>query len=242
MSGLRTERLIRMLGHDGVAKLASSHVLLIGLGGVGSSCGIALARGGVGSIRIVDFDSVDITNINRQALAFESTIGKKKTDVMRDIILDINPEAQVESVDMRVLPENVEDIFPASPLDYCIDAQDTIATKLALAQYCENNGIPFISSMGAANKVDPTLLRYADIYDTEVCPLSRVVRKRARKQGVRHMEVLYTPEQPAETEISPDQVDDWRAGLGTMSYMPPIMGQMLAARVICNLLEIELQQ
>lgn len=242
MPNLRTERLIRMLGEDGVNKLASSRVLLIGLGGVGSSCAVALARGGIGTIRIVDFDTVDITNINRQALAFESTIGKKKTDVMRDIILDINPDAQVEEVDMRVLPDNFEALFDSMPLDYCIDAQDTIATKLVLAAYCENNSIPFISSMGAANKLDPTRLRYADIYETKTCPLSRVVRKRARKCGIKHMEVLYTPEQPAETERGSDRPEDWRAGLGTMSYMPPIMGQMLAARVICNLLDIELQQ
>ena len=230
-----------MLGDDAVGRLSRASVHIIGIGGVGSSCVVALARGGIGSIRVVDYDVVDVTNINRQALAFESTIGRPKTEVMRDMILDINPHAHVECITMRVLPDMVEGLFAGASCDYCIDAQDTIVTKLALASYCEGHGIPFISSMGAANKFDPTKLAFADIYDTRVCPMSRSVRKQARKCGIGHMEVLFTPEQPADVKAQSGAERSERTELGTMSYMPPIMGQMLAARVICNLLGIELQ-
>lgn len=235
----RTSRLERLLGAQGVAKLASARVMVIGIGGVGSNCVEALARGGVGSFVIVDADCVQESNINRQAIAFESTIGRLKVDVMRDMIADINPQAHVETLERHVLPDGVENLFEECPVDYCIDAQDTVTTKLAIAAYCDAHDLPLLSSMGAANTFDPTKLAFADIYETSSCPLSRVVRKQARKAGIKRMRVLYSTEQPAQTQAREGAERSERSDLGTMSYLPAIMGQMLAARAICDVLGIE---
>lgn len=238
---MRFERLERMLGSDALSRLANTHMLVIGVGGVGSNCVVALARGGVGALTIVDYDTVDVSNINRQALAFESTIGRVKIEVMREIILDINPKAKVECINARILPDNVGE-YLTQTFDYCIDAQDTISTKISLAAFCEEEGIAYLSSMGAANKYDPTQLEFADIYETRVCPMCRAVRKQARARGITRMPVLYTPERPAEVSARQEAAREERTELGTMSYMPPIMGQMLAARAICDVLGIEWQR
>lgn len=235
----RTSRLERLLGAQGVAKLASARVMVIGIGGVGSNCVEALARGGVGSFVIIDDDRVEESNVNRQAIAFSSTLGRLKVDVMRDMIADINPQAHVEMLERRVLPDGVENLFEGCPVDYCIDAQDTVTTKLGIAAYCDAHDLPLLSSMGAANTFDPTKLAFADIYETSSCPLSRVVRKQARKAGIKRMRVLYSTEQPAQTQAREGAERSERSDLGTMSYLPAIMGQMLAARAICDVLGIE---
>ena len=244
----RTGRLERLLGGEGVGKLAQSRIMVIGIGGVGSNC--VVARGGIGSLVIVDADRVQESNINRQAIAFESTIGKPKVEVMRNMIADINPQAHVEILERRILSEDVEALFEEHPVNYCIDAQDTVTTKLTIAAYCDAHDLPLLSSMGAANTFDPTKLAFADIYETSSCPLSRVVRKQAfklleqavaaaRKMGIEHMRVLYSTEQPAQTRAREGAGRSERSDLGTMSYIPAIMGQMLAARAICDLLGIE---
>ena len=235
----RTSRLERLLGAQGVAKLASARVMVIGIGGVGSNCVEALARGGVGSFVIVDADCVQESNINRQAIAFSSTLGRPKVEVMREMIADINPQAHVKTIERRILPDDVEGLFEECPVDYCIDAQDTVTTKLAIAAYCDAHDLPLLSSMGAANTFDPTKLAFADIYETSSCPLSRVVRKQARKAGIKRMRVLYSTEQPAQTQAREGAERSERSDLGTMSYLPAIMGQMLAARAICDVLGIE---
>lgn len=235
----RTSRLERLLGAQGVAKLASARVMVIGIGGVGSNCVETLARGGVGSFVIIDDDRVEESNVNRQAIAFSSTLGRLKVDVMRDMIADINPQAHVKTLERRILPDDVESLFEECPVDYCIDAQDTIVTKLALAAYCEEHDLSLLSSMGAANTFDPTKLAFADIYETSSCPLSRVVRKQARKAGIKRMRVLYSTETPAHTQTREGAERSERSDLGTMSYMPAIMGQMLAARCISDALGIE---
>lgn len=235
----RTSRLERLLGAQGVAKLASARVMVIGIGGVGSNCVEALARGGVGSFVIIDDDRVEESNVNRQAIAFESTISRAKVEVMRNMIADINPQAHVKTIERRILPDDVEGLFEECPVDYCIDAQDTVTTKLAIATYCDAHDLPLLSSMGAANTFDPTKLAFADIYETSSCPLSRVVRKQARKAGIKRMRVLYSTEQPAQTQAREGAERSERSDLGTMSYLPAIMGQMLAARAICDVLGIE---
>lgn len=240
MSGeTRTDRLERLLGIEGVARLAESRFMVIGIGGVGSNCVEALARGGIGSFVIVDADCVQESNINRQAIAFTSTIGKPKVEVMRDMIADINPQAHVETLERRILPDDVRGLFEECSVDYCIDAQDTVTTKLAIAAYCDEHDMALLSSMGAANTFDPTKLAFADIYETSSCPLSRVVRKQARKAGIKRMRVLYSTEQPAQTQVREGAERSERSDLGTMSYLPAIMGQMLAARAICDMLGIE---
>ena len=240
MSGeSRTDRLERLLGRGGVERLASTCVMVIGIGGVGSNCVEALARGGVGSFVLVDGDRVQESNVNRQAIAFTSTLGRPKVEVMREMIADINPQAHVKTIERRILPDDVEGLFEECPVDCCIDAQDTIVTKLALAVYCEEHDLPLLSSMGAANTFDPTKLAFADIYETSSCPLSRIVRKQARKMGIRSMRVLYSTETPACTQAREGAERSDRSDLGTMSYMPAIMGQMLAARCISDILGIE---
>ena len=228
-----------LLGAEAIEKLAASHVAVFGVGGVGSFACEALARAGVGELTLIDNDDVALTNRNRQLIALASTTGMPKVEVMREMIAQINPHAQVTALRERILPDDVEGLFAGHPVDYCIDAQDTIVTKLALAAYCDERELPLLSSMGAANTFDPTKLEFADIYETSSCPLSRVVRKQARKMEIRHMRVLYSTEQPAETQARDGAERSERSDLGTMSYIPAIMGQTLAARAICDVLGIE---
>ena len=237
--GSRTSRLERIWGEAGLARVQASSVMVLGLGGVGSSCAEALARGGVGRLILVDHDIVQPSNINRQALAFTSTVGRKKTEVMRAMVADINPDAQVEIVDKFIYAADVDELFApyATQLDYVVDAIDTVSAKLACALYAERAGIRLVSSMGGANKTKPECLRMADLYDTQNCPLCRVMRKEGRKRGLRHLRVLYSCEQPVSSYIPALSDARERSNLGTVSYMPPIMGQFLASEVLRALVE-----
>ena len=230
-----TEKLKVLLGQDGIEKLAQAHVLVLGCGGVGSNCIEALARGGIGKLTVVDHDTVSASNINRQAIAFQSTIGKAKVHVCRDMIADINPDCQVIARPEFVLKENLDD-FISSEYDYVIDAIDTISTKLALAKLADDKDIPLISAMGAANKRDPFSLRCDDVYKTVNCPLCRIMRKEGRKRGIKHLQVVYSCEQPIAVPTPEGASRRERLDLGTMSYMPPIMGQMIASFVIQKLI------
>ena len=230
-------RLKRIIGEDGLEKLDGAIVAVFGLGGVGSSCAEALVRGGVGNFLFVDKDEVEPSNINRQAIAFVSTIGQRKVDVMRAMALDINPDARIETLDAFVNSDNLEELMNAFPKpDYIVDAIDTLTVKVALAKYAQAHGIPIVSAMGGANKLDPTQLEFSKLTKTRVCPLCREMRKIARDNGLEDVDVLFSPEQPVRrsTESRPDRRE--RTELGTMSYMPPIMGQMLAYKVIQKLL------
>ena len=232
-----TSKLELIMGRDGLERLAASTVMVLGVGGVGSNCIDALARGGVGRLIVVDHDVVQASNINRQAIAFHSTIGRKKVDVARDMIADINPEAQVETLDEFVLAENVPEFLDAyvGCLDYLVDAIDTISAKLAVAQYADAHDMRLVSSMGAANKLRPDCFRFADVNDTVNCPLCRIMRKEARKRGIRRLRVLYSCEQPVAVPVREDAARRERSNLGTASFVPPIMGQMIAGEVMCVL-------
>ena len=236
------DRLLLILGQERLERLAQARVMVLGLGGVGSSCAEALARGGVGSLVLVDRDEVATSNINRQALAFQSTIGRPKADVMAEMVRDINPSCEVTSVHAFVDKDRVPDQLGALPRpSYVVDAIDTVSQKLAIAAWCQEQGIPEVSAMGGANKLDPCRLRFAPIEKTQVDPLARIVRKECRKRGIRGLTVLYSDEQPREAEGKRDVIDEHgfvREGasiLGTMSYFPPIMGQMLAGYVLRDL-------
>ncbi|MEG0072090.1 MAG: tRNA threonylcarbamoyladenosine dehydratase [Raoultibacter sp.] len=226
-----------LVGQGGLTKLAGSSVMIFGLGGVGSSCVEALARSGVGTLTIIDAAPVRKSNLNRQAIAFMSTLGRRKTEVMGEMIADINPQATVVAHDVFVLPENLAKFFAKTP-DYVVDALDTVATKLALAQFADARKIALVSSMGAGNKFHPEQLEFADIYDTAVCPLCKIVRKEARARGIERLRVLYSREKPADVPIREGSAREERANIGTMSYLPPIMGQMMASEVIRGLLGI----
>ena len=242
-------RLEIVFGHDGVEKLHASKVLLFGLGGVGSNCLEALARGGVGSFVLVDCDVVQPSNVNRQAVAWADTVGRRKTDVARNMVLAINPDALVEVVDEFVLPENLRDFVSAhADVDYVIDAIDTVSAKLSLAKICEDLGLPLVCSAGAADRILPERLQFANVYDTHDCGLCRILRKEARKRGIKRWTILFSDEPSARERLGvprapePEQVPGERrkkAPLGTTSWMPPIMGQMIAGYVISALLGLE---
>lgn len=236
-----TSKLELILGQAGLRHLAESAVLVLGLGGVGSNCVEALARGGVGKLVVIDHDVVQESNINRQAIAFHSTIGRKKVDVVRSMVADINPSAQVETLDSFVLAEDVPELVETyrGHVDYVVDAVDTISTKLALATYADRENVPLVSSMGAANKLRPECFRFADIYSTVNCPLCRVMRKEGRKRGIRKLRVLYSCEEPVRVPVGEGAQRRERSNLGTASYVPAIMGQMIAGEVIRRLAKVE---
>lgn len=236
-----TSKLEVIIGREGVRKLANSRVMVLGLGGVGSNCTEALARGGVGSFVLFDHDVVSESNINRQAIAFHSTLGRKKIDVMGEMIHDINPAADIEVHDAFLLAENIAETMEPylGKVDWVVDAIDTVSTKLALAAYADETGLPLVSSMGGGNKLHPEYLAFADIYDTVNCPLCRVMRKECRKRNISSLTVLYSSEHPVETSAREGATRRERSDLGTMSYFPPIMGQMLAGWVIRQILGID---
>ncbi|MDO5709449.1 MAG: tRNA threonylcarbamoyladenosine dehydratase [Coriobacteriales bacterium] len=237
-----TDRLRLILGDEGLARVADATVMVLGLGGVGSSCAEALARGGIGSLVLVDRDVVTPSNINRQALAFHSTVGRPKAEVMRDMVLDINPTCNVYAEQAFIEKDRIAEQLGALPRpNYVVDAIDTISQKLRIAAWCQDEGLPLVSAMGGANKLDPTRLRFSDISKTERDPIARIVRKECRKRGIKKLMVLWSDEEPREAAGKWDAIDEHgfvREGqsiLGTMSYFPPIMGQMLASKVIRDL-------
>lgn len=188
----RTEML---LGADAMDKLARSRVAVFGVGGVGGYVCEALTRSGVGALDLIDKDKVAFSNINRQIIATRETVGREKTDVMRERILSVNPEAVVRVYPCFFLPENA-DCFPFEEYDYVVDAVDTVTAKIELVMRARDAGVPIISSMGAGNKLDPTAFRVADIYETKVCPLARVMRRELKKRNVEHLKVVYSEEEP----------------------------------------------
>lgn len=219
----RTERLI---GKDALKKLQNSNIIIFGLGGVGSYTAEALARSGVGKMTVVDKDTVDITNINRQLYALHSTVGKPKAEVAKSRILDINPECDVTAVQKMYLPETSED-FMLSQYDYIIDAIDNVTAKIDLAVKAEQFGIPIISSMGTGNKLNPTEFKISDIYKTSVCPLCRVMRSHLKKQGVRKLKVLYSEETP---------ITDGERTPASISFVPSVAGLIIAGEVIKDII------
>ena len=212
-----------ILGEEGTAKLNGASVLVAGLGGVGGYVCEVLARAGVGRFVIIDFDVIDQTNLNRQIIALHSTVGRKKTAVMKERILDIWPEAAVEAVDGFISDEMIPHL-PAD-IDYVIDAVDTVAAKVQLILWSRAHGIPVISAMGAAKKTDPCRFKAADISETKVCPLAKAVRKQLRDSGIESgVKVIYSDEPPVRGKE-----------LGSLSFVPPVMGMLLAGEVIKDL-------
>lgn len=220
----RTERLI---GKDNLEKLKNKNIIIFGLGGVGSYVAEALARCGVGKMTVVDKDTVDITNINRQLYALHSTVGKNKADVAKERILDINPECEVTPVVKMYLPENSEE-FNLSQYDYIVDAIDNVTAKIDLAVKAQELGIPIIASMGTGNKLDPTAFKITDIYKTDTCPLCRVLRRELKARGVKKLKVLYSTETPK---------NDGERTPASISFVPSVAGLIIAGEVIKDLCE-----
>ncbi|NMP38269.1 MAG: tRNA threonylcarbamoyladenosine dehydratase [Clostridiales bacterium] len=227
-------RTAMLIGEDGVNRLKSAHVAVFGLGGVGSYAAEALARAGVGALTIIDNDTVSLSNINRQLYALHSTAGMLKTDVAAARIADINPECRVVSVPRFYLPENGGDFF-SEHYDYIIDAIDTVSAKIDIAVRANAAGIPLISSMGTGNKLHPELFEVADIYDTSVCPLCRVMRRELRARGVPGLRVVYSREAPLSpipgfcTESAKSNTP------ASIAFVPACAGLLLAGEVIRSL-------
>lgn len=236
----RTELL---LGEEGVARLREAAVMIFGVGGVGSHCIEALARSGIGRLVLIDNDAVSITNINRQSIAYHSTIGRMKTDVMRERIRDIDPSIRVTTYETFVLPDNLGGILDAEPeVDYVVDAIDTVSAKIALAEETLKRGIPLISSMGTGNKLHPELFEIADLADTSVCPLCRVMRRELKQRGITHLNVLYSKEKPVDVSgRSTDEDSGVRRSIpGSVSFVPPVAGLLIAGEVIRTLAGIQI--
>lgn len=233
----RTELLI---GQDGIKRLADATVMVLGVGGVGSHCIEALARSGVGTLILVDNDAVSLTNVNRQSIAYLSTVGQYKTNIMKERIADINPKAKVYTYETFVLPENLQDIFEHR-VDYIVDAIDTVTAKLALAVYAKEHQIPIISCMGTGNKLHPELFEITDITKTSVCPLCKVMRKELKTRGVEHLKVLYSKEKPIEiSDVDTGEEKGQRRSLpGSISFVPPVAGLLIAGEVIREIAGIE---
>lgn len=231
----RTELLI---GEEGLQRLRHATVMILGVGGVGSHCIEALARSGVGKLILVDNDTVSLTNINRQSIAYHSTVGRYKTHVMKERIADICPQTEVITYEMFVLPENMEQIFEQRP-DYIIDAIDTVTAKIALVEKALELDIPIISSMGTGNKLHGELFEITDISKTSVCPLCKVMRKELRARGIYHLKVLYSREKPIDvSQRTTDEEKGSRRSLpGSVSFVPPIAGLLIAGEVIRELME-----
>lgn len=214
-----------------MSRLSGARVAVFGVGGVGGHCVQALARAGIGALDVFDDDVVSVTNINRQAVAMTSTIGRPKVEVIRDQVLDINPQAEVVCRRMFYTPENAESV-DLSVYDYIVDAIDTVSAKLELICRAKALGIPVISAMGAGNKLDPTRFEVADLSKTSVCPLCRVMRTQLKKRGIVHHKVVYSQEEPL--RIVADE-SNGRHAPGSVSFVPPVMGLIIAGEVIKDL-------
>ncbi len=234
----RFSRTEMLFGSEALKKLKSSRVAVFGVGGVGGYAVEALARSGIGEIDLIDSDRVSLTNINRQIIAAESTLGQLKTDAEKARVLDINPECKVRTYPIFVCKENIGE-FDFSAYNYVIDAVDTVSAKLLIIEAAKAAGTRVISSMGTGNKLDPTALEIADIYETSVCPLARVMRYELRKRGIKSLKVLYSKEQP----IEPDRIaaeDCSEEGIkklppASCAFVPAAAGLIIAGEVIKDL-------
>lgn len=243
----RTELLI---GKEALDKLKSSKVVVFGIGGVGSFVVEALARSGVGSIVLIDDDTICLTNLNRQIHATFKTISKSKVEVMKERILTISHNCEVITHQTFVTKDNIDEII-TEDVDYVVDAIDTVTSKLALIQWCDEHRVPIMSSMGTGNKLDPTQFKVADIYDTKVCPLAKVMRYELRKRGIKKLKVVFSEEKPLKprtedvitckegcvcTGESTKKCAAKRQIPGSISFVPPVAGMIIGGEVIKDLM------
>ena len=241
-------RFSMMIGEDGIEKLRNSRVIVFGVGGVGSYTVEALARSGVGQITMVDFDEISESNINRQLHSLRSTIGKSKVDVMKDRILDINPDCKVELV-KRLVYDDVDEVLGNNKYDFVVDAIDVIGSKINLIEYCVKNNINIISSMGFGNKMHPEMVEIAKIKNTSVCPMARTIRSILKKKGITNVPVAFSKEIPVQpnksklfkeelpTEFRENNKIPRKTTPGSNSFVPGTAGLVLASYVVRKLLE-----
>ena len=224
-----------LLGEAALEKLSRSRVILFGLGGVGSYCAEALCRGGVGSLTLVDSDTLALSNRNRQLYALSSTVGRPKTDVARERLSDIRPDVQIETIQDFYLPDNAEAFF-SGHYDYIADAIDTVSAKIDLIVRAQQMGVPILSCMGTGNKLHPERLRISDLSKTSVCPLCRVMRRELGRRGIRHVNVVWSDEAPRKP-VADSGEDSSRRGLpGSTPFVPAAAGLLIASKIILDLI------
>ncbi len=223
-----------LLGDDGVNRLKDSHVAVFGLGGVGGHLCEALARAGVGELTVIDGDTVSASNVNRQIIATQETVGRPKAEVMAERILSINPECKVHAVNLFYLPENADQI-DFSQFDFIADAVDTVAAKVELICRADAAGVPVIASMGAGNKLYPERFRISDISKTSVCPLAKIMRRKMKEKGIKKLDVVWSDEEPMKAVGL--ESENGRNTPGSLSFVPGAVGLIMAGyiiRKICN--------
>ncbi|MCQ2754895.1 MAG: tRNA threonylcarbamoyladenosine dehydratase [bacterium] len=223
----RTEMLI---GEDAINMLSQKRVAVFGIGGVGGYVVEALARTGIGAIDLIDNDVVSLSNINRQIIATHSTVGKLKTEVAKERALDINPNIKIQTFNMFFTPETSNEI-DFTQYDYVVDAIDTVSGKIELVMKCNELNIPIISSMGAGNKLDPTLFEVSDIYKTSVCPLAKAMRTELKKRGIKNLKVVYSKEMPVK------QPQDGKRVPASIAFVPSVVGLIISSVVIKDLIK-----
>lgn len=224
-----------LLGSDAMNKLKNAHVAVFGIGGVGGYIVEALARCGVGELTLVDNDTVSITNINRQIIALHSTVGQLKTQTAKSRALDINPNMKIHTLEMFFTDENKNQI-DFTQFDYVADAIDTVSGKIALAQCCQQAGVPLISSMGTGNKLNPCEFQVTDIYKTSVCPLAKVMRRELKKRGIKKLKVVYSKEEPKSHKQECDEINTGRRSIpASVSFVPSVAGLIIAGEIIKDL-------
>ncbi len=231
----RFSRTALLIGEENVERLAKARVAVFGVGGVGGYTVEALARSGIGTLDVIDNDTVAVSNLNRQILATEATIGQDKVEAARDRILSINPDCAVNMWKTFYLPENA-DQFDFTQYDYVVDAIDTVSGKLMLAVAAKEAGTPIISCMGAGNKLQAALLEVADIYETSVCPLAKVMRRELKKRGIDHLKVVYSKEKPIKPGETDTPVTHRRSTPGSTAFVPGCAGLIMAGEVVRDLL------
>ncbi|MGL4391907.1 MAG: tRNA threonylcarbamoyladenosine dehydratase [Fusobacteriaceae bacterium] len=243
---MRFQRTELLIGSENFEKLKNSHVIIFGLGGVGGFCVEALVRAGIGEISVVDFDIIDITNINRQIIATENSIGRKKSELIKERAISINPDLKINIYDQKFSQEvshiffNEENIKDENiKYNYVVDAIDLVKHKLELVQEAKKFNIPIISCMGTGNKLDPTMLKVSDISKTSMCPLARVMRKELRDRKIYKLKVLYSEELPMKPFNPEKNNREKKLNVGSISFVPSVAGLIIASEVIKDILKIK---
>lgn len=230
-------RTAMLLGEGGMRRLAHAHVAVFGVGGVGGHLAEALARAGVGTISLFDNDTVSLSNVNRQAVAFHSTLGRPKVEVMRDRILDINPDCRVLTYQTFYLPENADD-YPLDGYDYIADAIDTVSAKIELAVRAARAGVRIIAAMGAGNRTDPTRFAVTDLFKTSGCPLARVMRRELKARGIKRLKVVFSDEPtfPRPTDAPVTESDSSHKPVpASLPFVPSVAGLIMAREIVMEL-------
>lgn len=221
-----------IIGKENIEKIKNMHIVICGIGGVGSFVLEALARIGVGNLTIIDKDVVEATNINRQIIALQSTIGKYKVDVAKERILDINPQAKVKATCINITSDNIDEVICIDDnIDYVVDCVDNIEAKIAIISKCNNKNIKCISCMGMGNKINPLDIRVSDIYKTNTCPLARIIRKKLKELGINKQKVIFSVEKPIKNNSNSN-------ALGSISFVPSVAGLIIASEVIKDTLNL----